>query len=255
MVKARDEFLSVAAHELKTPLTSLRLAGQTLLRRLEEGRTLDPASLERSLRTVDRQINRMTLLVAHLLDTVRLQAGTLQLERSLVNLVDLVSPVVEQIQGQNVMHELVLQAPAELWADIDPMRFEQIVVNLIDNAVKFSPSGGRIDVELEQVELDTIRFAVRDHGIGVPEEHRSQLFTRFYQAHGREHRSGMGLGLYICREIAEMHDGTIRAEFPNDGGTRVVLEIPAGSHGSADGSTEQPIGTAEAVASQQPSTG
>jgi signal transduction histidine kinase len=128
-------------------------------------------------------------------------------------------------------------------------------VNLIDNAVKFSPSGGRIDVELEQVELDTIRFAVRDHGIGVPEEHRSQLFTRFYQAHGREHRSGMGLGLYICREIAEMHDGTIRAEFPNDGGTRVVLEIPAGSHGSADGSTEQPIGTAEAVASQQPSTG
>lgn len=228
-VRARDEFLSVAAHELKTPLTSLRLAGQTLLRRIDEGRTPDPASLERSLRTVDRQINRMTILVNHLLDTVRLQAGNLAIEPSLVDLVELLTPVIDQVRSQAPSHELVVRAPEDLWVQVDAMRFEQVVVNLLDNAVKFSPSGGEIDVELGRVEPNLIRFVVRDHGIGVPEAHRSQLFTRFYQAHGKEHRSGMGLGLYICRQIAEMHGGRITVEFPDDGGTRFVVELPAGA--------------------------
>lgn len=231
-VRARDEFLSVAAHELKTPLTSLRLTAQTLLRRIEQGSVPDMISLERSLRLVDRQTDRLSLLVTHLLETVRLQAGTLQLERKDTDLVELVRNVAEQIQTHTDHHEINVRAPRSIRAAIDPLRFEQIVSNLLDNAIKFSPEGGPIDIEIEQSTQGNVRLSVRDRGIGVPPEHRAHIFERFYQAHTQDHRSGMGLGLYITTEIIEKHGGSIRAEFPPDAGTRFIVEIPAFSQES-----------------------
>jgi PAS domain S-box-containing protein len=231
-VKARDEFLAVAAHELKTPLTSLRLAGQMLLRRMEQGEAPDMVALERSLRLVDRQIDRLAHLVTHLLETVRLQTGTMELDRKHTDLGELVRDVAEQVQTQTSLHQLVVRAPEQVCVPVDALRFEQVVLNLLDNAVKFSPEGGQIDVDLEQLPEGGTRLAVRDRGLGVSPEHRAHLFERFYQAHGREHRSGMGLGLYITREIVERHGGSIRAEFPPDGGTRFVVELPAASNAS-----------------------
>jgi len=226
-VRARDEFLTIAAHELKTPLTSLRLATQTVRRRVDQGGELDLAAFQRSLQTVDRQTDRLARLVTQLLETVRAQAGRLEREVRRTELVDLVRVAVETAQPQGGQHHIVFHAAGQVWATIDPLRFEQVVVNLIDNAVKFSPEGGQIDVDLEGQTSGAIRFAVRDRGIGVSPEHRAHLFERFYRAHGPDHRSGMGLGLYISREIVEMHGGRIEAEFPPDGGTRVVVELPA----------------------------
>jgi signal transduction histidine kinase len=134
---------------------------------------------------------------------------------------------VENAQTLTEQHQILLHAPDLLPATLDPLRFEQVVVNLFDNAIKFSPQGGQIDVELDRQSLDTIRFAVRDHGLGIAPEHRAHLFERFYRAHGNDHRSGMGLGLYITQQIVEMHGGRIEAEFPPDGGTRFVVELPA----------------------------
>jgi PAS domain S-box-containing protein len=231
-IKARDEFLSVAAHELKTPMTSLRLSAQTLLRRLSQGSAPDPVALQRSLRTVDRQIDRLSRLVTQLLETVRVQADRLELTCSEVDLSEMAQGVVEQMQPQTSHHRLVLHATGPVRVNADAVRLEQVLTNLLDNAIKFSPEGGPIDVEVCS-SPNGARLVVRDRGLGVPEQHRSHLFERFYQAHGTDHRSGMGLGLFICREVVEMHGGSINAEFPSDGGTRFVVDLPRGNQESA----------------------
>ena len=200
-----------------------------MLRRIDQGKAVDRETLERSLRLVDRQIDRLTHLVTDLLETVRLEAGTLELDCKDTDLVEMVQSLVYQIQLQAARHQIVVRSPDALHASVDPLRFEQVVLNLLDNAVKFSPDGGEIDIELNDLPARRVRLTVRDHGLGVPLRHRAHLFERFYQAHGKEHRSGMGLGLYITHEIVERHRGSITAEFPDDGGTRFVVEIPAAS--------------------------
>jgi signal transduction histidine kinase len=108
------------------------------------------------------------------------------------------------------------------------MRLEQVLTNLLDNAIKYSPEGTEVEVTLAPVESDMVELTVRDHGSGIPVENREQLFQRFYQAHANGHQGGMGLGLYISRQIVELHGGTIDAEFPTDGGTRFVVRLPQG---------------------------
>jgi signal transduction histidine kinase len=114
---------------------------------------------------------------------------------------------------------------------VDPLRLEQVVTNLLDNAVKYSPNGGAIKVTLalrraRDTAADWAELSVRDYGLGIPPEQRGQIFERFYQAHGNGHKSGLGLGLYISRQIVELHGGEICAEFPPDGGTRFVVRLP-----------------------------
>lgn len=220
-VRMRDEFLSVAAHELKTPMTSAKMAAQ-LLKRSLAGVELTDAQ-QRSIETVDRQITKLGRLVVQLLDTVRLQAGSLALQVEDVDIAALVREAVEEARALSARHEIAVDAPESLHADIDPLRVEQVVLNLLDNAVKFMPGGGRIDVTVRK-SMTTVVLSVRDRGLGVAPEHRTRLFDRFYQAH--PDRSGMGLGLYIARQIVERHGGTIYAESPPDGGTRFVISLP-----------------------------
>jgi len=106
------------------------------------------------------------------------------------------------------------------------LRLEQVLTNLLDNAVKYGPDGGPVEVVLVRVGSDTVELSVRDRGLGIPAEKREQLFERFYQAHANGNRGGLGLGLYICRQIVELHGGSIRAAFPPDGGTRFVVRLP-----------------------------
>jgi signal transduction histidine kinase len=208
-------------------MTSLRIAAQSVLHQLNRQSPPDPATLERMIHVVDRQVGRLSGLVTHLLDTVRLQSGTLQLERTPTDLAQLVRDVLQGMQAQTMNHHVIVTAAQPVWACVDGFRLEQVITNLLDNAVKFSPEGSRIDIEVAALSPREARITVRDRGIGVPPEHRAHLFTRFYQAHASEHRSGMGLGLYICREIVEQHGGTIDVEFPPDGGTCFVVELPA----------------------------
>jgi signal transduction histidine kinase len=224
--RMRDDFLAIAAHELKTPLTSLRGFAQLEIRQLERSLTLDPDRVRRAFQVIERQSLKLTRLVGQMLDASQLAAGQLNLERSWVDLAGRVEKVVELAQTTTSQHTITLRAAPQVKAFVDPNRLEQVVSHLIDNAIRYSPDGGPIEVELERRDPATAVIAVRDHGLGVAREHRSQLFDRFYQAHPGDYRSGIGIGLYLCRRIAELHGGTLVAEFPTKGGIRFRLTLP-----------------------------
>lgn len=223
-IRAREEFVSIAAHELKTPITSLRLQTQVQLRRIRAGQ-LNGEALARALDVIDDQARKLANLVNQLLDVSRVSGGRLDLERIEVDVGALVQGVAERLATLSMDRTIHVSAPTELIARVDPLRLEQVVTNLIENAIKYDPSGA-IEVSVEQPDERTFQITVRDHGPGVPVDRRARLFDRFYQAEGRRHRSGLGLGLYISREIVHHHQGEIRAEFPSDGGARFVVTIP-----------------------------
>jgi two-component system cell cycle sensor histidine kinase/response regulator CckA len=225
--EARDEFLSVAAHELKTPMTSLRGFAQLLGRQLAKGRQPDPRRLLRALSAIDGQSEKLSRLVSRLLDVSRLQAGRLVLERRPSDVRALVEGVLVAAAASGQRHRIALSAPAAVEALVDPLRLEQVVTNLIDNAAKYSPARRPIEVEVAKL-ADVVRIVVRDRGIGVPRELRERIFERFFQAHPAHRLGGLGLGLYISRQIVELHGGRIAAEFPPGRGTRVVVELPLG---------------------------
>jgi PAS domain S-box-containing protein len=226
-VRAREEFLSVAAHELKTPVTSLRGFAQLTLRALEQDRELDRDRLRHALMVVNQQSDKLRRLVAQLLDISRIQSGRLQLEIQEMDLGQLVSEVVLGMQHQSQYHTLNVDLPFRQQVRIDPLRLEQVLTNLLDNAIKYSPQGGPIDIELLSPDPEHVSVAIRDRGPGIKPEYRAHIFERFYQAGAEaEHAAGMGLGLYISREIVELHNGTIEAQFPDDGGARFVITLP-----------------------------
>jgi PAS domain S-box-containing protein len=226
-VRAREVFLSVAAHELKTPVTSLRGFAQLTLRALEQDRELDRERLHHALTVVNQQSDKLRRLVAQLLDISRIQSGRLQLELREVDLRQLIGEIVTSMQQQSQFHQLRVNVPDSQPVHIDPLRLEQVLTNLVDNAIKYSPQGGAIEIDVWPPDAEHVCIGVRDRGPGIRPEHRAHIFERFYQAgDDAEHAAGMGLGLYISREIVELHGGTIEAEFPPDGGARFIITLP-----------------------------
>jgi signal transduction histidine kinase len=227
-IGTRDEFLSVAAHELKTPMTSLRGYAQLLGREFDTGQVANPERARRAAMTIQVQSDKLARLVAQLLDMSRIQSGRLAIERRDTDLSALAREIVETARNQLKQHTLTARLPTDLWVRIDPLRIEQVLTNLIDNAIKYSPEGGQIDLALSSAG-DHVKLTIRDHGVGVPLEHRQHIFDRFYQAHAGgalTSMAGMGLGLYISRQIVELHGGSIDAEFADEGGTTFVVLLP-----------------------------
>ena len=222
----RDEFLSIASHELRTPLTTLSAHAQLALRRLARQGQLEPERVVQAFQTITGQSEKLSRLLTQLLDISRLESGNLPLERQPTDLTHLVEQAVTSARAWSDRHTIAFEAPTSLEAQVDPLRLEQVLTNLLDNAIKYSPDGGPIEVVLSQVGPAAVEISVRDHGLGIPPEKRARIFERFYQAHTGGPRSGIGLGLYITRQIVELHDGEIRAEFPADGGTRFILRLP-----------------------------
>ena len=225
-LRARDEFLSIASHELRTPITVLSAQAQLMLRRVERTGSFDPERALQAMRTVESQSDKLARLVGQLLDLSRIDSGKLKLERRVTDLAALVEQVAAAARSLTDQHTIVVSAPASLEAEVDPLRLEQVLTNLLDNAIKYSPDGGAVEVVLRQSAPRRVELSVRDHGLGVAPDRRARIFERFYQAHDDSHRQGMGLGLYVSREIIDLHGGQIRAEFPDDGGTRFVVWLP-----------------------------
>jgi signal transduction histidine kinase len=224
----KDEFLATASHELRTPVAALSMLTQLVLSRLRRGQQFDQVA---AMEEIKSHAERLERLVSRLLDTSRIEAGKLELERVPTDLAALAQEVTQLAQVTAPDKKIVLHAPRPVGAVVDRLRLGEVLMNLLDNAIKFSPADGVIEVDVGAVDDQRVSLSVRDHGVGISPEERAHVFDRFYQARGTW-SLGLGLGLYICYQIVELHGGRIEVEGPEDGGTRFVVTLPALGNGS-----------------------
>lgn len=226
-VRARDEFLSIASHELKTPLTTLQLQIQGVGRKLKSFPD-DPVLQGLAVRvgTSERQVERLTGLINNLLDISRITAGRLELDLEPVDLSAVAREAAARFRDDLTRAGCVLEirADAACQGEWDRLRLEQIVMNLLSNAAKYG-AGRPIEIEVDGGEA-TARFSVRDHGIGIPEEHQSRIFERFERAVSDRHYGGLGLGLWIVRQIVDAFGGTIEVESRVGEGSTFTVLLP-----------------------------
>jgi len=202
-LRMREDFISVAAHELRTPLTTMYARLQLLERRLARGE-LDAATVLRDVTLVRQAADRLKALIERLLDISRIRSGQLQIEREATDLAAMMESLtlmLAETSGRQI--RVLMSDPAEDYqAAVDGVRIEEVVVNLIDNAVKYSPDDSAIDVELTST-LDAIRIAVRDRGPGIRADDHARIFEPFQRSSTMA--PGVGLGLHIARQIVELH--------------------------------------------------
>jgi two-component system CheB/CheR fusion protein len=222
--------VAIASHELRTPVTVIKGTAQVLLRLLAEGNLKSTLAVER-LQTVNAMSDRLRLLITDLLDVSRLRTGRLQLQPERLDLADLARKVVNE---QRV--RLWFEYPLNLRVfgvlprlSADPVRLQQVLSNLVENAIKYSPAGGEIEIGMREHDLG-ISLTISDHGIGLPPEVAQSIFEPFGRADNAKEQQlpGMGLGLYIARQIVEQHGGRISAESAGEGlGTQVNVWLPS----------------------------
>ncbi|MCL4552635.1 MAG: PAS domain-containing protein [Candidatus Marsarchaeota archaeon] len=224
----KDEFMAIASHELKTPLTSIKGYTQLVLKRaaqVPEDRRGDT----RLLRIIDGQIDKMAALVNELLDISRIQTGRFVLNGSRGEIGEIIGRSIAAIQSTAVNHEIVYRGPGRLvYGDWDGERVEELVLNLLANAVKYSPDGGRVEVRAT-FGCERVEVAVQDWGMGIPEESQARVFDRFFTGANSSVRSfgGLGIGLCIARQIVELHGGEIRLESKLGEGSTFTFSLPA----------------------------
>jgi PAS domain S-box-containing protein len=227
----KDEFVGIVAHELRTPLAALKGFADMLL--VQTARKRGPALAEwqqEALEEIKLATTRLVELTEELLDVTRLQTGRLLLHRTPTNVIPLVQRVATFLQQTTTRHQVEVHAThTSLLADIDPGRIEQVLINLIGNAIKYSPQGGPITISVwEEVTAQEIGISVHDTGIGIPKQQHAQIFGRFMRAGNAQEWgiSGTGLGLYICRELVERHGGHLWFESEEDAGSTFFLVLP-----------------------------
>lgn len=233
-LRARDAFLSIAAHELKTPTTAVLAGAQLLLRRSQRGR-LVLESVDRHADVIVEAAKRLSRLVDDLLDVSRVRTGQLALRLATVDLGEVARRVVARDRERLEGHGPALDLAEGCLVSADADRIEQVLENLLDNAVKYSRPGGRIAVGVA-ARRDAVRLSVRDEGIGLPPGAAERIFQPFERAPNAAERQlpGMGLGLHICRNIVELHGGRIWAVSPGENaGTTFHVELPRVGTGDA----------------------
>jgi signal transduction histidine kinase len=233
-VRVRDEFLSIASHELRTPLASLKMQLHMLQRSLHPTPTIPPQRIGEKLGVSLRQTERLTMLVNNLLDVSRITSGKMELRPEPVDLSKLISQVAERFQGglQKYGAPLDLQLEPGLSGAWDPFRLDQVITNLLGNALKYGV-GRPIAIRTMSRGPEAL-IEVEDHGIGIAPDDRERIFERFERASSEA--GGLGLGLYITRQIVEAHGGTVTVADGNGQGTifRVLLPLqPAAGIGTS----------------------
>lgn len=224
-IRVRDEFLSISSHELRTPLTPLKMQIQGIRRYLEKG-TLSDDQLKKMLEISEKQVNRLTALIEDLLDVSRISAGKLNLNREELDASEVVKEVVERYQPQlqSVKCEVRLQLVPSLPASLDRLRFEQVVINLLTNSMKYA-AGKPIHVSLAK-ESGALVLKVVDQGMGISVEDQKRIFGRFERVFSTDHYGGLGLGLFIVNQIVNAHGGSIAVESEAGRGASFTVRIP-----------------------------
>ena len=229
-VRLRDEFLSVASHELRTPLTTLGLQIDGLshtLPALVSGPQTEKVA--RRLELTRRQIDRLTALVATLVDVSRITSGKLQLTREHADLVDVVRTVAERLgdDAQRSGSSLRIDASGPVWGDFDVSRVDQVLTNLVANAIRYG-RGQPIAIGVDGKNANA-RLRVEDHGIGIAAEHQGRVFQQFERAAPSTNYGGLGLGLWISAQLVDAMGGTISVRSEVDVGSTFTVELPRAS--------------------------
>ncbi|HER19889.1 MAG TPA: response regulator [Chromatiales bacterium] len=231
--RAKDLFLATLSHELRTPLGTILMSAQLL----KDTLTDDP-KIRRTCAAIERAVGTQTRLIDDLLDISRIVSGKLMLDLQAVDLTSVTQSAVDVAQAsadaKGIALELAIHGPLRALHG-DPARLQQVIANLLNNSIKFTPTGGKIKVSLEAID-ETARLTVADTGIGLRAEIVPHLFDRFVQAESAMTRAhgGLGLGLAIVRHIVNVHGGEIRAESPGeDKGATFTVTLPLSAHDGA----------------------
>jgi len=225
-VAVRDDFISAASHELRTPVTSLKIYTQVLQRQAERRGDEHTGG---QLRKMQAQIDRLAVLIGDLLDVSKIEAGKLELRHELIDLRRLTDEVVEAIQATTTKHQIVVEGTVSRPVVGDGERLGQVLTNLLTNAVKYSPQADRIGVRLVETAGRAI-VEVEDFGIGIEPEHLDQIFDRFYRVTSEDEKTfpGLGMGLYISHEIVRRHGGMMEVTSVKGSGTVFRVTLPYG---------------------------
>jgi signal transduction histidine kinase len=239
----REEFLAIASHELKTPLTGIKGYVQLLNRLLKNARFEREEAVD-LITELDGQVVRLQALVGDLLDASQIARGRLDLHPEDVDLSDLAARVLARFEvaaERTREHILVLDAPAPVVGCFDSLRIEQVLSNLISNAIKYSPDGGEVRVRVAQTD-DEAELSVIDQGIGIAEEEQGFLFQPFVRGQSTRSIKGTGLGLFIVSRIVEDHGGSISVQSAAGAGSTFVVRLPLTvPAGQAEGPVEKSV--------------
>lgn len=222
--RRKDEFISIASHELKTPISALKGFTQLLQRRLQSH---GDEEFVRFLARMDTQINKLTTLISDMLDVSKMQEGQLVYRMETFDLAGLVEEIVENVQGTTQKHHLLLQQTVEAQIYGDRDRIGQVLMNLLTNAIKYTPAAGRIMVSMAIAE-ESVLVSVQDFGIGISEADQQHIFQRFYQVNGPASKTspGLGIGLYIAKQIIERHHGRLWVQSRQGEGSTFSFSLP-----------------------------
>ena len=223
--RAREEFVSTAVHEIKTPVAAIKMAVQLMQQMRPEQREARLADL---LPRLDRQCNRLNRLVTDVLDVTRVELKQIGIMRRKTDVSALVDRVVQEIRRQSASHQIVIVRNDPTAIDIDADRIEQVLGNLIDNAIKYSRAGSEVEVAARRKGEELI-VSVRDHGVGIPADRQARIFERFYRAHAGtpyDHAASLGVGLYLSREFISRHNGRMWFESEAGKGSTFYFSLP-----------------------------
>ena len=226
-IHVRDEFLSIASHELKTPLTPLKLQLQLLSKQLREHTAnLSPEKIMKIMDNSDKQLNRLSRLIEDLLDVSRITSGKFKLNLQKTDLSLVISDVLVQYGNQleASQNELNVHVDHDIFCQVDQIRIEQVLVNLLMNAVKYAP-GMPVDITLKR-HGNMARICISDQGPGISKEHQERIFKRFERITTNDNVGGLGLGLYISQQIIEAHRGRIFVESELNKGSSFIIDLP-----------------------------
>ncbi len=223
----RQDFVANVSHELRTPLSLIKSAGETLI----DGGKDDPVALTRFLEIIDKNANRLTLLIDDLLLLARLDSGNMELRLATVLIGPAVQEAIEDLSSKARSREVLLssQIPPGTAAEVDAERLRQVLANLIDNAIKYGAVNGRVVVSARVLPDRKVELCIADDGPGIPDEAKARIFERFYRidkARSRE-QGGTGLGLAIVKNIITAHGGDVRVESAPGQGTKFFVTLPA----------------------------
>lgn len=222
--KKKDEFLGIASHELKTPLTSIKGYTQILEKKFKLAE--DEESLHHIIR-VESQLNRLTTLVSDLLDVSRIDTGKMILRREEFPIADLIEDIVRDFEYMSYSHEFILHITDDAYVGADKYRIGQVLVNLIANAIKYSPQADKIIITVD-TDRENVVIGVKDFGIGIDRRAQKKIFERFYQMNFENGGkfSGLGLGLFISSEIIERHGGQMWVKSRRGQGSTFYFSLP-----------------------------